>query len=145
MKKIVLILMIIFNVIFAAQTDKYLDYTNKLIYYGFELKKFDKIKPPFEIEIKNNNAKIITKSGKIMLKSIKITPMLIFNNQAFVLIQEYLGGQLIKKYKRWIKVNSRIGMCKVTNIALSKVILKCKNKKLIKTLNKKIPGIKETK
>ncbi len=144
MKKIILIIIITINVFAGGITDKYLNYTNKLVYYGFNLDKFDQIHAPFERVIRIKTNKNI-KNSKILVKSIKITLLSIFNDQAYFLIKEYLGDQLIKEYRRWIKLNNKIGDCKIYKITLSKVILKCPNKMLIKTLNKKILRIKESK
>lgn len=144
MKKIILILMVIINLFASSITDKYLNYTNKLVYYGFDLDKFDKIHAPFETIMKIKLNKDI-KNSKTLMKSIKIELLSIFNNQAYFLIKEYLGDQLIKKYKKWFKVNNKIGDCKISKITLGKVILKCPNKLLIKTLNKQILHIKESK
>ena len=145
MKKTVLIIMVfVINLCAAGVTKIYLDYANKLVYYGFNLDGFDKIHAPFEPVIKIVNGKKI-KETKTLLKSINITLLTVFNNQAYVLIKEYVGDQLIKSYKKWVAINDNIGDCKVAKIKLSKVVLKCKNQTLVKTLNKKIPGIKETK
>ncbi len=143
MKKLIFIMVIISVGLFASNiTDKYLNYTNKLVYYGFNLDEFDQIHAPFEPIIKITEGKK-AKNTKTLIKSIKISLLSVFNNQAYFLIKEYLGDQLIKKYKKWVVINSKIGECRVSKITLSKVLLKCKNKTLIKTLNKKIPGIKE--
>ena len=48
--------------------------------------------------------------------------------------------------KKWIKRGYKIGDCKVINITLDTLKLKCKNnRKIIKALDKKIIKIKEEK
>ena len=144
MKKTILIIIMAINIFASGITNKYLNYTNKLVYYGFNLDKFDRIHAPFEKVIKNRTNQNI-KGSKAYVKSIKIKLLSIFNNQAYFLIREYLGDQLIKEYKKWFKINNKIGDCKINKITLSKVFLKCPDKIMTKTLNKKTLKIKESK
>jgi len=143
MKKFVLIFVSL-SLVIASKTKVYLNYANDLVNYNFELKGFNKIKEPFE---QNNTVAIINgkevKSNQILTKSIKKTPLLIFDNKAYIDIKEYLGGQLIKEYKKWVKKGDKIGKCKVFLVTFDKVIFSCRGKKEIKTLNKKTPQIKE--
>ena len=142
MKKIIILTIILINIFASEITDKYLGYTNKLVYYGFDLNGINEIHTPCE-PIKTF---FLIKRKKTYVKSINVKLLSIFNNQAYFLIREYLGDQLIKEYKKWFKINNKIGDCKINKITFSKVILKCKNNKLlIKTLNKKILRIKESK
>jgi len=143
MKKLIIVFGIIVSFLYSdSVTQKYLEYTNKIVNYNFDLKHFEDIHPPFEPVVKIVNGKEV-KNNKVLVKTIKIHLLSIFNNQAHFLINVYLGDQLIKSYTKWVKVGSRISKCIIRKITLDKVILKCKNKILIKTLNKKIPGIKE--
>jgi len=144
MKKIIGLLFVI-NLMFGLNMDKYLNYSNSLFNYQFQLKEFDKIKEPFEptINVVINNKKI--QNVKTLIRAIKIDLLSIFNNKAYINIKEYLGDQLIKNYKKWVKKGDKIGNCKVSVITFEKVVFKCKNKILIKTLYIQIPQIKETK
>ena len=143
MKKVIFILGMMFTFLYSdAITQKFLEYTNKIVNYNFDLKHFEDIHPPFEPVIRIVNGKEI-KNNKTLVKTIKINLLSIFNNQAHFLINVYLGDQLIKSYTKWAKEGSKISKCIIRKITLDKVFLKCGNKKLIKTLNKKIPGIKE--
>jgi len=140
MKKILLLFIGIF---LFAKSDIYLDYVNKLVNYGFELKNLKTDKAPFEIKI-DKNIKYKNSVERTLVKKIKIELLSIFNNQVYLKIDEYLGDQLIKTQKKWLKKSDRIYNCKIIKISLEKVILKCGKKILIKSLNKKIPGFKET-
>ena len=143
MKKIVMILIsALFSVVTASEIDKYLNYSNQLLNYQFELKGFNTITAPFEPELKIVNGKRV-KSVKTLIKTIKVDLLSIFDKRAYVLIKEYLGDQLVKRYRKWIKTGDKIGSCKVSVITFDKIVLKCKDKKLVKTLYKKIPNIKE--
>ncbi len=142
MKKIIFLFFMLIGIIFAKDIDRYLNYTNQLLNYQFNLNGFNNIKAPFEPEIHIINGKRI-KNAKILLKTINVNLLAVFNNKAYVLIKEYLGDQLIKKYRKWIKIGDKIGDCKVSSIYFQKIVLKCNNKILVKTLYKKIPGIKE--
>ncbi len=143
MKKIVLIVTFgLFAILGASDIDKYLSYSNQLLNYQFELKDFNKITAPFELEVKVVNGKKV-KTVKTLIKTIKVDLLSIFDNRAYVLIKEYLGDQLVKKYRKWIKVSEKIGSCKVSKVTFDKLILKCKDRVLTKTLYKKIPNIKE--
>jgi hypothetical protein len=140
MKKIVL-LAIIIGFIFAKD-DKYLIFVNKLVNYNFELEKLKKIKAPFEVKV---SIKEKQNTQKVLVKKIKIDLIAIFNNKAYIKLSEFLGDQLIKTKKEWVKIGDKIYKCKVTKIMEDKVIFNCKDKKLVKSLNKKIPGLKELK
>jgi len=142
MKKIVVFFVI--NIFLFAKSDKYLTYVNKLVNYNFELKNIEGRKAPFEIKkiVKKTNKKNIQ---NILVKKIKIELISIFNNQAYIKIKEFLGDQLIKSENKWVKVGDKVSKCKVNKITKDKIIFKCNNKILIKSLNKKIPGLKEVK
>jgi hypothetical protein len=136
MKKLILIIGLLTAVF--AQDDKYLMYVNKLVNYNFELKEIDS-KAPFEIRVIKNKKTI----ERILVKRIKIDLLSIFDNQARVKVKVYLGEQLIKTYKKWVKPGDKLYNCKVAKITLTKLVLKCKNRTLVKTINTKIPNIKE--
>jgi len=141
MKKIVLLLG--FALFLFAQDDKYLTYVNKLVNYSFELKNIEDKKAPFEIKLAQSAAKQNIK--KLLVKRIKIELISIFDNQAYIKISEYLGDQLIKTEKKWVKVGDRVYKCKVVKITTDRVVFRCGKKTLIKSLNKKILGFKESK
>jgi hypothetical protein len=141
MRKIILI--ISFFAFLYAQDDKYLAYVNRLVNYNFELKNLENVKTPFEIKTLSKTSK--QNIQKILVKKIKIELISILDNQAYFKIDEFLGEQLIKTEKKWVKKGDKIYNCKVETITLNKVILRCKDKKLVKTLDKKIPGFKESK
>jgi len=142
MKKIIVIVGIIVSFLYSDSiTQEFLEYTNKIINYNFDLKHFEEINPPFEPVVRIVNGKEM-KNKETLIKTIKIDILSIFNKQAYFLINVYLGDQLIKSYTKWIKEGSKISNCIVKKITLNSVFLQCKNKKLIKTLNKKIPGLR---
>jgi hypothetical protein len=124
--------------------DKYLTYVNKLINYHFELKNLP-IKAPFEIGEVKNYHKTLANNNVVLSKRVKIELLSVFDNQARVLVEVFLGDQLIKSYKKWVKVGDKLYDCRVNKITLTQMVLKCKNKTLVKTVNQKIPFIKETK
>jgi len=141
MKKVVTIIFLM-NLLFGAGINKYLNYSNYIFNYHFKLKNFNKIKEPFEsMQLQTINGKVNPNSK--LNKIIKVKLLSIFNKKAYVYIQEYLGDKLINSYKKWINKGDKIGECKVSLITFEKVILKCKNKTLVKTLYTKIPKIKE--
>ena len=142
MKSLFLLIGFLFVTLFAKD-NKYLDYTNALIHYNFELKDFDKIKVPMENAIAIKGAQTI-KSHSLLKKKIKVTLIAILDKSAYVMINEYLGNSLIKSYKKWVKRGEVFAKYyKVENITFTKIILKYKNQTIIQTLDKKIPGIKE--
>ena len=144
MKKIIIFLVSgLFIALFAKIDDKYLQYARAIVHYHFELKDFNKIKPPFEERIfitNNKKNKFLRKKEK----SIKIILISILNNKAYILVDKYLDNNLIKSYKKWVKKGDVIEKSyKVQKILLDKVIFKYKNKVIIKTFNKNLPGLKE--
>ncbi len=141
MKKIILIMG--FFLFLLAQDDKYLTFVNKLVNYNFELRNVEDRTAPFEIKIINKSKG--QNIQKLLVKKVKIDLLSIFNNQAYVKVDEYLGDQLIKTQKKWIKVGDKIYNCKLAKITIDKAVFKCGKKALIKSLNKKIPGFKEIK
>jgi hypothetical protein len=137
MKKSILFISVM---LFASINDKYLDFTNKLVTYNFELKNIDKISSPFfKVKkltfIKKNNIKNVKHFIHISLLSI-------FNDLAYIKVEEFKGDKLIKKYTKWVKKGDKIEQCKVDNVKIDKIILKCNNKILVKKLNKKLLNIK---
>jgi hypothetical protein len=134
MRKI--LFLIIGVLLIASTTEKFLDYTNKLVTYNFELKNIDKIKSPFYKSQKLTFLKN-KKINKNVKKIIHISLISIFNDMAYIKIDEFMGDELIKTYKKWVKKNDIIKKCKVENIYSDKLILKCGKKLLIKQLNTK--------
>ncbi|QCT94278.1 hypothetical protein FE773_03510 [Caminibacter mediatlanticus TB-2] len=128
------------NLFLFAQNDIYLEYVNKLVNYNFVLKNIENKNAPFEIKEKQN--KVFNQFQKLE-KKIKVKLINIFDNQAYVKIIHYLGDQITKVEKKWIKVGDKIGTCKVDRITFDSLILKCKHKTITKTVNKKIINIKE--
>ena len=142
MKKLLFLIGVLVCTLFGSN-NKYLNYTSELVHYHFELKQFNKIKPPFEKKIIIKGAqKIKVFSG--LEKRINIKLISIFNKSAYILINKYLGNKLIKSYKKWVKKGDVFEKYyKVKKIILDKIILEYKSKIITKTINKKIPGIKE--
>ncbi|WP_457561079.1 hypothetical protein [Caminibacter sp.] len=138
MKKLVFVL-IVFTGLFA-QDDKYLMYVNKLVNYNFELKDVQS-RAPFEIKIIKNKKTI----EKILVKRVKVDLLSIFGNKARIRERVYLGDQLIKSKIKWVKVGDKIYNCKVVKITFTNLVLKCNKRILIKSINEKIPFIKEKK
>jgi nanoRNase/pAp phosphatase (c-di-AMP/oligoRNAs hydrolase) len=134
MRKILFLIIGVFLI--ASTTEKFLDYTNKLVTYNFELKNIDKIKSPFYKSQKLTFLKN-KKINKNVKKIIHISLISIFNDMAYIKIDEFMGDELIKTYKKWVKKNDIIKKCKVENIYSDKLILKCGKKLLIKQLNTK--------
>ena len=143
MKKIFLFLIIVFVSVLAGRDNKYLNYTNSLIHYKFELKNFDDIKAPFEEKLILKNAQKI-QSHSLLTKKTDVKLISVLDNSAYIKINKYTGDKLVKSYKKWVKKGDVFEKYyKVKKIKLDKIILQFKNKLIIKTLNKKIPGIKE--
>ena len=120
-----------------AKSDIYVDYVNKIINYNFNLD-IQKIHSPFFIP--NTKSKI---KQKTLQKIIKIDLISIFNKKAYIKITTYLGNQVVKVKKRWVKVGDKIASCNIVNITFTSLILNCGNKKIIKSVDKKIINIKE--
>lgn len=143
MKKLFLFMTVILISTLLARDNKYLNYTSALLHYKFELKNFNKIKAPFEEKFILKNAQKI-KTHSLLEKRIDIKLISIFNKSAYIIIDKYLGNKLIKSYKKWIKTGDTFEKYyKVKKITLNSIVLKYKNKLIIKTLNKKMQGIKE--
>ncbi len=137
MKKIILLSGLL--VFLFAGEDKYLMYVNKLVNYNFTLNNVEDKKAPFEIKISNKNNKI----KKTLEKRVKIKLITIFDNKAKLKFSTYLGEQLIKTETKWVKRGDKVYGCKVTKLNSTNIVLKCKNKTLLKSLDKQIPGFKE--
>ena len=138
MKRVILLFFISF---LFGMDNEYLEYSNKIINYNFRLN-INKIRAPFEVKIINTKTKNNT-IRTVLNKKVKINLLSILNNMVRVEIEEYIGDRLVKRYTKWIKKGERIGNCKLYYISFSKVFFKCKNKKIIKTLDMKILNIKE--
>ncbi|QCI28761.1 hypothetical protein [Caminibacter pacificus] len=142
MKKLVLFATAV--LLFAQVNDQYLNYTNKLVNYQIKLKNIEKITPPFEI-YRNEVVYKNNKTKKIIRRVIKVDLVSIFDNKAYVVLKEYLGSQLVSVKKKWVKVGDKIDKCVVSNITIDKLVIRCKDRKIVKSLNKKIPFFKESK
>jgi len=142
MKKVILIFTLFLIINADNTTNQYLEYTNKLVNYNLLLKNFDKVHSPFEKDYIIVKKKV---KAKKLVKIIHINLLSIFNKKAYVLIQVYVGNQLIKSYKKWLKIGDKIDTCKLTKVTFTKIIFKCKDKKLVKTVNKIKLNIKEVK
>ena len=148
MKKIVILLVAL---ILWAQNQKgkekdiYLEYTNKVINYEFELENIDKIKSPFYVVIKRSTQGKKVKKGAaaVVKKRIVLTLLSIFGNRAFIKTEEYLGEQLVKRQKKWIKLHDKIYNCVLNKLTNTDAYFKCANKTLHKTLNQKIPMLRD--
>ncbi|AZV46961.1 hypothetical protein C3L23_06650 [Nautilia sp. PV-1] len=127
----------------ATQKDIYLDYTNKIINYEFNIKNLSKVKSPFYAPPKYfPGAQASSKNAQIK-KRVKITLLSVFGNKAYIKIQEYLGEQLIKITKKWIKLNEKIYDCRLSKLTETDAVFKCKDKTLYKTINQKIPMLRD--
>jgi len=140
MRRLLLILSIVLSLRAETLTQTYLDYTNKLVNYNLMLENFDKVHSPFEKDYIIVKKKV---KAKKLVKIIHINLLSIFDKRAYLLIQIYVGNQLIKSYKKWFKIGDKVDKCKLTKVEYNKIIFNCKNKKLVKTLNVKKLNIKE--
>jgi len=152
MKKLTVLLTIfIVTIIFAqgniqrknTQKDIYLDYTNKIINYEFNIKNINKIKSPFYEPPKFLPGPVGSKKNVRIKKRVKITLLSIFENKAYIKIDEYLGEQLIRVEKRWISLNDKIYDCRLTKLTDTDAYFKCSDKTLYKTINTKIPMLRD--
>jgi hypothetical protein len=145
MKKLIILIGIIVSFSIAAKNDSqkdiYLEYTNKVINYEFNLKNINKIKSPFYEPVKyfavapGNNMQI--------KKRVKITLLSIFGDKAYIRVQEFLGEQLIKTFKKWVKLHDKIYDCKLNKLTDTDAVFKCGSKTLYKTINQKIPMLRD--
>jgi len=139
MKKVIMLFLGI--ILYASSNEEFLDYTNKLVTYNFELKHIDKMKSPFY-----KPKKFIFFKNKMINKNIKkivhITLFSIFNNSALIKIEEYMGDEIVKRYKKWVKTGDKIENCYIKTIYFNKMILKCGRKILVKKINEKSLNIR---
>ena len=56
---------------------------------------------------------------------------------------EYLGEQLIKERKKWIKLYDKIYNCSLYKLTDTDAYFKCGDRVLHKTLNQKIPMLRD--
>jgi hypothetical protein len=133
MKQIFFLIIGVFLI--ASVNDQYLDYTNKLVTYHFELKNIDKIKSPFYKMEKISFLKNKKINNKNVKKFIYIKLLSVFNDSAYIKIEKYMGDEIINTYKKWVKKDSKIENCKVVDINSEKIILKCNKRLLIKKIN----------
>jgi hypothetical protein len=134
MKKILFLIIGVF--LFASVTEKYLDYTNKLVTYNFKLENIDKIKSPFyhpeKITFLNNK-----KFNRNIKKIVHISLLSIFNNMAYIKVEEFKENALMKSYKKWVKKGDKIEQCRLINIYNDEIVLNCNKKIIKKFLNEK--------
>jgi len=147
MKKTVFIVVLLFSVLYGSdsQRDIYLEYTNKVINYEFNIKHLNDIKSPFyhrpnPVLDEKTNPKAVQAKKRVM-----ITLISIFENRAYVKIQEYLGEQLVSVKRKWITINDKIYDCMLVKLTDTDAVFKCKNKTLYKTINQKIPMLRDSK
>ncbi|WP_456488725.1 hypothetical protein [Caminibacter pacificus] len=141
MKKLVIVTA--FVALYAQVNDQYLSYTNKLVNYQIKLKNIEKITPPFEIY--KNEVVFKNKTKKVIRRVIKVDLVSIFDRKAYIVLKEYLGSQLVSVKKKWVKPGDKIDKCVVSQITIDKMVIRCQNRKIVKSLNKKIPFFKESK
>ncbi len=129
----------------SAQKDIYLDYTNKVINYEFNLKNILKVKSPFyEIYTYTPGFTSVQQNSRVK-KRVKITLLSIFEKKAYIKVDEYLGEQLVATIKKWIGLNDKIHDCKLVKITDTNTVFKCAGKTLNKTINQKIPMLRDEK
>jgi len=144
MKKLILLFGIISLVVIKANTQKdiYLEYTNKIINYEFNLNNLNEVKSPFYEKRKNfpnsHNAKNIQ-----IKERVKITLLSIFGNKAYIKVEKYLGEQLVSVIKKWINVNDKVYDCRLFKLTDTDAVFKCSDKTLYKTINQKIPMLRD--
>jgi hypothetical protein len=145
MKKLSLLIIGIF--LFAnSQKDVYLDYTNKIINYNFKIENLNKIKPPFYNPVLQKNVYKNEKLPKKAVKKVvKIDLLSILDKKAYIKLSEFIGGKLVKVNKKWVKRGDVVYGCKLIKLTDSDAVFKCKNKKLYKSLNQKIPLLRNSK
>jgi len=141
MKKILFLIAAI--VLFASvNNSEYTDYTHKLLDYNFKLSKLSKITSPFFKE----KQKMMYENSQLAAKEVKkithISLISILNYSALINVETFIGEAKVKEYKKWVKVNSKVGNCIIKHIYLDKIILKCGNKIKIKKLKKKLLKIR---
>ena len=129
----------------STQKDIYIDYANKVINYEFNIKNINKLKSPFYERPKSKSLSEYAgdKKNIRIKKRVKIILLSIFENKAYIKIEKYLGEQLIRVEKRWISLNDKIYDCKLTKLTDIDAYFKCPNKTLYKTVNTKIPMLRE--
>ena len=141
MKKLIFIFLAV--LLFAADKNEYLEMTNKLMNYHLKLDGVVTIKSPFEYKqpaAQDTQAPVQQYTAR---KIIKIEVVSIFDRKAYILIEKYLGTQLVSKTKKWVKPGDKIEECKILNVTDSKVTIRCKGKTLVKSVNIKNPFSKE--
>jgi hypothetical protein len=149
MKKLMIVLgtaALLFSENVKTEQDLYLNYANKVINYEFTLKGLDKIKSPFYVK----KIKKVYKSRNQYIKQnvqkvIKLELMSIFDNRAYIKIEEFLGEKLVSTNKKWIKKGDKVFGCKLVKLTETNAVFKCKNKTLNKTLNAKLPMLRDSK
>jgi len=144
MKKLILLIGTV-SLMFSngiSQKDIYLEYTNKVINYEFNLNNINKVKSPFYEPPKffpgSQNAKNIQ-----IKKHVKITLLSIFEKEAYIKVEEYLGEQLVAVIKKWISINDKIYDCRLSKLTDTDAVFKCSDKTLYKTINQKIPMLRD--
>jgi hypothetical protein len=99
--------------------------TKKILSYSINMPNTAVFPPFYNYYFKQKQQKI--KNVKVVKVSYKIIPLSILLNNAYVKIQKFKGDQLMKEEKRWIKINDKIGNCKVQNIKNTFILLNCGN------------------
>jgi hypothetical protein len=147
MKKLAILLGLV-SLLFSAgstQKDVYLDYTNKVINYEFNLNNISKVKNPFYSVPVYVPGVTSTVQNSQVKKRVQITLISIFGKKAYIKVDEYLGEQLTSTSKKWIGINDKIYDCKLVKITDTDAAFKCANKTLNKTINQKIPMLRDGK
>jgi hypothetical protein len=126
----------------TTQKDIYLDYTNKVINYIFNIDDIEKVKSPFYEPQKFIPGVRVGKKNVRIKKSVNITLLSIFEDRAYIKVEEYLGEQLVSVKKKWLKLNDEIYDCKLTKLTDTDAVFKCTDRTLYKTINQKIPMLR---
>jgi hypothetical protein len=145
MKKLILLIGFL-SFVFSegiTQKDIYPDYTNKIINYEFNIENLNNVKSPF-YETPKFSSNTQTKTNNVQIKKrAKITLLSIFENTAYIKVEKYLGKQLVAVTKKWISLNDKIYDCKLFKLTDTDAVFKCNNKILYKTINQKIPMLRD--
>jgi len=123
-----------------SQRDIYMNYTDKIMSYGFEIPNLDKIKNPFVVHVAKKRKNRVQ---KIKRKYIKFSLISIFDNKVYVKIEKYLGEQLIDVKKKWIKPGDKVGECRLVKVTTTNAFFNCKGKTVKKTVNTKINMLRD--
>jgi hypothetical protein len=103
---------------------------DQILHYNFKLDHFNEMRTPFYVPPKKVDVKV-KKEAQIRYAFELLS---VLNNTARIKVMKYKGSELVKVTRDWYKVGDKVGPCKLAQIKLTEITLKCGDKIVKKRL-----------